>query len=463
MKKLFLTLTILAVCVSVRATNVLNLSLEQAIELALNENRTIKIAEKEIQRVDYARRQVQGGFFPSLSGSAQYSRAIRKQEMLLNMGGGETESVSTGDPGMDVIINAILDAIMGGFGGGGPMEVGSDNTFVFGLTATLPLIAPGLWRSVQMSRTDMDIAVERSRSSRLALINEVRRAYIQALLAQESFKVLQQSLQLADQNLENIRNMHNQGLVAEFDLIRAEVQVRNMKPTLMMAGDGVMLSLMMVRVLLSIPDEVALVLTDDLASFEARILADEVPVIANLDQNTDLVQLDLNLRKMEQQHQLIRTQNMPTLAAFANFQYMAMGDDGTALHWSPPFMAGFQLSVPIFSGFSRVRQSQQMRIGIEQMEIQRDFVRDNLNIQARNLINQMTRAKAQIASNKESVRLAERGVEISQVRYKTGMGTVLEMNDSDLALVQARMNYYQSLSDYLIAQSALKTLLGTEK
>ena len=139
MKKLFFTLVLLAACVSVRATNVLTLTLDQAIELALNENRTIKIAEKEIQRVDYARRQIQGGLFPSLSGSAQYTRAIRKQEMLLNMGGGEMSS--TGDP----MVDAILEAIMSGFGGGGPMEVGSDNTIVFGLTASLPLIAPGLW------------------------------------------------------------------------------------------------------------------------------------------------------------------------------------------------------------------------------------------------------------------------------------------------------------------------------
>ncbi|MCL2683225.1 MAG: TolC family protein [Bacteroidales bacterium] len=462
MKKLILTLALLVVCVSVRATDVLKLSLEQATELALNENRTIKIAEKEIQRVDYARKQVQGGLFPSLSGSAQYTRAIRKQEMLLNMGGGDGGEINTGDPMIDAIANAIMDAIMGGFGGGGPMEVGSDNTITFGLTASLPLIAPGLWKSIKLSKTDMDIALEKSRSSKLALTNEVKKAYIQALLAQESLSVLMQSMQLAEQNLENIRNMYNQGLVAEFDLIRAEVQVRNMKPMLMMAADGVALSLMMVRVLLSVPEEVALVLTDKLASFEEAILADEVPVVTNLDRNSDLVQLDLNLQKMSQQQQLIRTQSMPTLAAFANFQYMAMGDDGQKLHWSPPFMVGLSLNVPIFSGLSRVRQSQQMKIGIEQMEIQRDLFKDNLNVQARNTINQMTRTKEQIASNKESVRLAERGVEISQVRYKTGMGTILEMNDSDLALVQARMNYYQSLSDYLIAKSALQTLLGNE-
>ncbi|MDR0437419.1 MAG: TolC family protein [Bacteroidales bacterium] len=461
MKKILLTMSLLAVCVSVRATDVLKLSLDQATELALNENRTIKIAEKEIQRVDYARKQVQGGLFPSLSGSANYTRAIRKQEMMLNLGGGGGE-VNTGDPFIDEIVNALMGALFGGMSDG-PMPVGSDNTLTFGLTASLPLIAPGLWKSIQMSKTDMDIALEKSRSSRLTLTNEVKKAYIQALLAQESYKVLLQSWQLAEQNLENIRNMYNQGLVAEFDLIRADVQVRNMKPTLMMAGDGVALSLMMVRVLLSLPEEVALVLTDNLASFEDMILADEVPVIVSLDRNSDLVQLDLNLRKMNQQQDLIRTQSMPTLAAFANFSYTGMGDDGQKMYFSPPFMVGVQLNVPIFNGLSRVRQSQQMKIGIEQMEIQKDFFKDNLNVQARNTINQMTRTKEQIASNKESVRLAERGVEISQVRYKTGMGTILEMNDSDLALVQARMNYYQSLSDYLIAKSALHTLLGNDE
>jgi outer membrane protein TolC len=440
----------------ISATDVLKLNLEQAIELALSENRMIKIAEKEIERVDYARQQVRGGLFPSVSGTANYTRAVQKQEMLLNMGGGEFEP--TGNP----IVDEIMMGIMGMFGGGGPMRVGTDNSLSFGVSASLPLIAPGLWQSIQLSKTDVEIALEKSRSSKLALTNEVTKAYVQALLAQESYNVLLQSMKLAEENLQNIRNMYNQGLVAEFDLIRADVQVRNMKPTMTMARDGVALSLMMVKVLLSIPNDVVLELTDNLSSFETSILADEVPIVANLDRNTDLLQLELNLKKMEQQSKLIKTQSMPTLAAFANYQYMGMGDDGVNMYFSSPFMVGFQMNVPIFSGMSRVRQSQQMKIGIQQMELQRDFFKDNLSVQARNTMNQMSRTKQQIESNKESVRLAERGVEISQVRYKTGIGTILEMNDSDFSLVQARMNYYQSLSDYLIAKSALQTLLGNE-
>jgi outer membrane protein TolC len=320
-----------------------------------------------------------------------------------------------------------------------------------------------LWQSIQLSKTDVEIALEKSRSSKLALTNEVTKAYVQALLAQESYNVLLQSMKLAEENLQNIRNMHNQGLVAEFDLIRADVQVRNMTPTMTMARDGVALSLMMVKILLSVPGDVALVLSDNLVSFEEAILTDQVPVVANLDRNTDLLQLELNLKKMELQSKLIKTQSMPTLAAFANYSYAGMGDDGVNMYFSSPFMVGFQMNVPIFNGLSRVRQSQQMKIGIEQVELQRDFFKDNLNVQARNTMNQMLRTKQQIESNKESVRLAERGVEISQVRYKTGIGTILEMNDSDFALVQARMNYYQSLSDYLIAKSALQTLLGHDE
>ena len=469
MKKLFLTLTLFAVCTGVSAAEVLRLNLEQAIDLALNQNRTIKIAEKEIQRVDYARQQIRGGLLPSVTGSAQYTRAIQKQEMLLNMGGGGGIDLSGFDelnnilPGLGTGLANAFGQMFGGMMGGGPMQVGSDNTLTFGVTASLPLIAPGLWRSIQISRTDVDIALEKSRSSRLAMVNEVKKAYYQALLAQQSYQVLQQSMNSAKESLENVRNMHNQGLVSEFDLIRADVQVRNMNPMLVMARDGVTLSSLLVKVLLSIPNEVSLELTDNLASFEQSILASEVPRVANLNRNTDLMQLDLNLQKMEQQHQLIRTQNMPTLAAFANYQYMGMGDDGVKMHFSSPFMVGFQMNVPIFSGLSRVRQSQQMRIGIEQVELQRDFFKDNLNVQAQNIINQMTRTKEQIASNKESVRLAERGVEISQVRYRTGVGTLLEKNDADLALVQARMNYYQSLSEYLIAKSNLEHLLGNDK
>jgi len=236
-----------------------------------------------------------------------------------------------------------------------------------------------------------------------------------------------------------------------------------MTPTLVMARDGVALSLMMVKVLLSLPEQIEVELSDNLEAFENAVLADEIPVTASLDRNTDLLQLELTSKKMKQQQQLVYTQSMPTLAAFGNYQFMGQGNDGAKMNFAYPLAVGFQLNVPIFSGLSKYRQGQQIKVGMEQLEIQKEYFRDNLNVQARNTINQMVRAKEQIASNKESVRLAEKGVEISQTRYKTGSGTLLEMDDSDLALVQARMNYYQSISDYLTAKAALQALLGKEE
>ena len=415
------------------------LNLEKALSIALSENPMIKIANKEVQRVDYARKEAWSALFPTVSADGTFTRNVKLPVLFLP------------------------DDIFGP-GTGGPMEMGYKNSFNGNITASVPLVAISLFRNIRISEQDVKASLELARSSKLSMEAEVRNAYYTLLLANDSYQVMRRSVANAEANLRNIRNMFNQGLVAEYDVIRSEVQVRNLKPALIQSENAIRLSQIRIKVLLGIGQQVFIKILENLADFEGDVMFPGQEGDYDLSANTDLIQLDMQWEKLKRQFKLVRSQRYPLLAGFANYQIMAQSNDFAFgdYDWVRPFSVGMQLQIPIFKGFAIRHQEKQVSIGLEQMQIQREYLERNLSLQVRNAFTNMQKALEQIESNKEGVRQAERGYSIAQTRYHTGSGTLLELNDAEVALTQAKLNLNQAMYDYLLAQTEYNKILGRE-
>lgn len=201
---------------SIQAQDTLRIDLAQALEIALSENPTIKVANQEIEKKRYAHKGTLASLFPQINYSADYSRTLKKQVMYMDfdmgdmggMGGEATEGISQAD--MDK-----------GF------EVGRSNNWSTGINASMPLINASLWKSLRISATDVELAVEQARSSKLSMINQVKKGFYAVLLAHDSYVVFKQSYDNAMENYLDIKRKYEQGTVAEYDLIRADVTVKN--------------------------------------------------------------------------------------------------------------------------------------------------------------------------------------------------------------------------------------------
>lgn len=421
------------------SADTLELTLDKAIELALTDNPTIHIANKEIQRVDYAKREAWSSIFPSISADGSYTRNMKLQVLFLP------------------------DGIFGP-GTGGAQEMGFKNSFTGSLTASMPLFSYSLFQNIKISEHEVKAAFESARANRINMEAEVRSAYYGLLLANDSYAVMQKSIENAEENLTNVQNMFSQGVVAEYDVIRSEVQVRNLRPSLVQAENGVRLSEMMLRVLLGVGQDIEIRVTEELFDFEKGLGAAIAPGDVDLSGNTDLVQMELQLDKMQTQYNLVRSQRYPNLVGFINYQAVSQANDFkfADYQWANPFSMGLQLSIPIFNGFSIHYQEKQVAIGMEQMHMQREYMERNLTLQMRNAYTNMIKALEQIDSNREGVKQAERGFSIAQTRYNTGSGTFLELNDAEIALTQAKLNLNQAMYDYLSAETEYRKIMGQE-
>lgn len=445
MKIKILKLTILSLSLAFVNINVLGqesvlkLDLETALRIAHDNNPTIKIADIEIQRVDYAKKEAIGALLPSLNAVGQYTDNVMKQVMFM------PESFS---------------ALMGGQK---YMEMGYKNSYNGVLSTQIPIVNFTLWQNIKNKQNDIDIIIEKSRASKIEMTKQVKDAYYGVLLSKSSLKVLEQSHKNALETLKNIENSYKQGVVSEYDFIRAQVNVNNLNPILINAKNGVDLAIMQLRMILSLPAEQNIETQETLESFNKNIsLFSQIDKETALIQNSDLKILDYNITGLENQLKLINTQHLPMLSASGNYIYQTQSEDFNfkEYNWVSSSSIGLQLTVPLFSGMQKVNQAKQVKMAIKGLQLQREYAKDGINLQIQAAINQMKAAKEQLNVNKDAIKQAERGYEIAKVRYQVGSGTILELNDSELSLTQSSLNYQQSLYNFLSAQANVEKIMG---
>ena len=441
----------------------MQLSLQEAIDLALSENPTIKVADLEIERYDYVRKETMGNLYPTLSVGGVYTYAVVKSE------------ISKG------------------------LSFGADNTIAATADVGLPLVMPAIWRSIKMTKVQMENAVEQARASRIDLVNAVKKAYYNILLAEQSLAVLRSSEEMVGKTVDQTRVQYEHGLASEYNLLTAEVQLSNLQPSIIQTANSIDIAKRLLKMYLSLPENVDIALVGTLDDFRDAILNGNEELTTDISGNSQLRQLDIQAELLAQNLKLTQTSRMPTLVAFGQFSYSgndmqrpdfsammgggaaggatggagaaggATGNAGTAesvknsFYWQHPISVGLQLSIPIFSGFKNTNKVKQVRNQLRQLDIQREYLAKSTDVQVRSAINNLLTAREKMFANEKTVAQAQKAYDISNTRYKAGAGTILELNSSELSLTQAKLNYSQAIYDYLSAKADYDQMIGKEE
>jgi len=424
-----------------QSRDTLRINLETALQVALSDNPMIQIAEQEIKRVDYSKREAWYGLIPTLNASAQAIKYALPAKMSM--------------------MGMIMDS---------PANYNVNAN----LSLSLPLIVPALWQAIQMTDIQMQLANEQARASKVNLRNEVVKAYYQILLAQDSYHTLQEGYGVAKQNYEEAKNRFDLGLAAEYDCIFAEVQMQNLIPTILQIENGIGLSQSFLKVLMGLDLSIPIKVEGKLTDFEYRVTELNDPRSISLENNSDLAQLDIQAKLLEKQLKLQRTQRLPMLAGFGQYGYTGTGTKNTSLvfggmpiqiearddWYTNGLIIGLQLNIPIFNGLTNKMKEKKIEVSARTLQIQRGYVEDNLQVQVSTALNNMAKAVKQMDAAKKGVELAEKGYSISQERYNNGMATMLELRSSSQAQTQAKLAYSQAISDFLSAKADYEKIIG---
>lgn len=420
------------------AQDSVHVNLQKAIEIALSENPTIKIADRNIEAKKYYKDEQIAALFPNISASGSYQRTVKKQKMTMEMGG-----------------NPMT------------IEVGTSNNYAAGISLSLPLVAAPTWYNLKLSQIDVETAVESARSSRISLVNEVKKAYYGLLLAKDSYRVLQVNYANVEYTANNINSKYEQGLASDFEKLRADVQVKNQKPQLTSAENTVNLATMMLKVLIGVDVNEPIIFDGQLSDFEDEMLGYQVADAKSisLENNSDLKQLSLSQNSLDMSVKLLKASACPTLAFSGNAQYMTMANDFdfANYNWFPYSVVGLSLNVPIMSWVGTSYKIKEAKLSIANLQEQKQYVENNLRVSVNNNLSNIRNAMADMTSNKETMMQAQRAYEIVQKQFEVGMATWLDLNSAELALTQSQLLYHQSIYNFLTAKTELEALMGQEK
>lgn len=418
-------------------SDTLSLSLDDCIRIALNENPKIKVADMEIDKVNYGKKELIGQLLPNVSFSFSYSRTLAKQTMYMK-----------GDDGQ---VRAI--------------QMGRDNTLSPGFSAQMPIIAPQLWKALKLSDNQILQSIETARTSRISMVNQVKNAYYSLLLAYDSYRVLVDRLANAKLNASIYKKRYENGTASEYDMLRSDVEVKNLEPSILEAENMIKKVKLQLQLLMGMDVELSIkpnaTLSDYKDTMYERILSTDL----SIDGNTDLRMLELRAQALKLSVDREKAAWYPTMALTGGYSWFAMNDGSPFknLTWSPNSSIGFQISIPLYQGGQRYAKIKQAQIAYKEMDWERENLRRSVEVQKRDQLNSIQKSIKQIDANSANVGRAKKAHNIQEESFKIGASSYLQLVDAEDALLASQLTYYQSIYDYLVAESDLELLLGNAK
>ena len=442
------------------------LTLDQAVQIALSENVSVKVADKEIERAEYAKKGAYASLFPQVDASASYSRTIKKQVMYMDfdigaMGGG---GFPGGEEGGDEALTKASGSGSGITDGGG-IEVGRWNTYSGGISAAMPLINAQLWKSIKISGQDVELAVEKARSSRLETVTQVKQAFYGVLLAKEAFNVYKEVYENALENFEQTEKKYNADKASELDYQRAKSTVQNAIPNVYDAESSVVLGLWQLKAVMGIDLDENIDVAGSLMDYSEHMFRDiHENDDVTLENNSSLRQLAIQAEELANNIKLQQYASLPTLALQFSYSLNAMTNDFkfSEYHWSPYSAAGLSLSIPIFAGGRRANSVRQAQNQYDQLKLQSENAERQLKIAIRQYLNQMETSMKNFNSAESGVETARKAYDIAAKSYNLGRSTITELNNAQLALTQAQLAQSQAIYSFITAKANLEQTLGND-
>jgi outer membrane protein TolC len=419
-----------------QSRDTVRLTLSDAITQAINNNKQLDISRLAIENADAQVKEAYSSTLPSVTINGRYQRNIQNQVFYL--------------PGADGSVH--------------PIEIGSANAISTDVTVNQIVYNSAAFSAPNTAESYAKISRQQLRGDAAQTVLDVKRAYYGALLAREALRVNETLLVNAEENMKNAEALFKAGLRAEFDALRAEVQVANQRPVVVQAQDNYLAAIDNLKLLLGNVGDKEIDLTENLVRPISETQGVEPSVAAAegvLEQNNAQLQaLKLTADVNRQLIDIKKSDYLPTVSLFGTYQLQAQADNFTDLSFQPSSYIGLNLSFNLFNGFKTRSQVQEAQVQYEQSKIREEQVNDALKTQLGIVLRNIQYARQRIETGDATIGQAERAYKIATTSYKAGTGTQLQINDADLALAQSKLNQLNAVYDYNVAMAELEQLLG---
>ena len=285
-------------------------------------------------------------------------------------------------------------------------------------------------------------------------------AYMAGLIIQENVATLDNNIENLGKVLNETQALYKEGFVEQLDVDRLELSLTNLKTERENLQRQLEIALNALKFTIGMPVSEGLAISDNmdniLASFDNELLTQQVTYQQRAEYRVAQIGLDLNELNVD----LYRAGYLPSLAAFGSYQQSYLTNDLSEGEWFPTTVVGLQLNVPIFDGLQKKAQIERARLGLEQARVQSKQLEQVIDLEVSNARAAFVSARERVENQKRSLELAQRIYETTQIKYKEGVGSSLEITQAEQSLYETQSNYNAALYDLLVAKAGLEKAIG---
>lgn len=415
------------------------ITLDRALEIALQENRDIQIAEKDRRKADAQVAEARSGAFPQINALAIYTRNIKNPVLFIPPNTPINPSPSTQT-----------------------FELGSANAYQAGATLSQPLFNWRVGVALDIASTYSEYIERAYQSTEEDVVLQTKKAFYGTLLMRELVRANREGLDVVRANLENVRAQFRNGTAAEFDLLRAEVQVANTEPLLIAAENSLQLAKNSLKNILALPLDQEIDVRGELTYREIQPEVMEQRRREAIVTNPVMAQLALQVSLLEKNISIERANHYPTLNLTGSYQWQSQDETFRFKDylWANSLNVGLQLSVPLFDGFKASARTEQAIVDHQKVQTVRQKAEEGLRLRIQSLELRLAEAKKRIEGQEKSLGQAQKALRIAQTRFSSGVGTQLELMDTQVAMTRTQTNYAQAIYDYLVAGAEWENAVG---
>ncbi len=432
-------------------------TLDDAVEIALENNREIGIASMEVRKSRATVREAYGHALPTVDVSGNFSHFVNKPRMPFPdfeaLLGNATYSILF-DEGVlqrdEDKFRPIATQLQ---------SFAQTNNYESQIQVLQPLFNSTVLRGIGASRRYHNLAEEELQRTISSTILDVKRSFYAVLLTKEMYEIALASFDNAAGNLRNVRAAYGQGLVAEFDLLQAEVQVENIRPMVLQSENALKNAMDGLKIVLGIDQDTVIDVVGEMVYTAEPVPEAERTIADAFRGNYGIKSLEIKRDVDRAFIDYYQSEYWPVLYAFGNYTRAGSDDRYNFQNYSSSIV-GVTISFNLFNGGRTRQRVQQAKVTMNQTEQQLHQYRDYVAMQVRSKINDLRRVQSILEAQERNVELAGRAYDIAVVRYREGTGNQLEVQNADMALRQARTNRLNSVYDYIIARAELDHLAG---
>lgn len=420
-----------------------SLSLQEAIDFALENNRTAKNAALDIKAAEKQKWETTATGLPQIDAKIDYQNWLKQQVSLL------PAEFFGGNPGEFAEV-----------------AFGTKQTMNATVTLRQKLFDGSYLVGLQSAKVFLEISKNAKEKTDLEVRKSVINAYGNVLLAEENILILERNKAVLQKNLDETTKIYENGLEEEESVEQLQITLAEIESNLNNITRLKTLGYQMLNITLGIDLNDTITLTDNLDSLTLSNIDIELIGAENDAKNTIDYKIASNdTRSKELLLKLEKSKALPTLDAFINGGYAGNGNNFEFLkkdqQWFGSSLFGVTLNVPIFSSLGRSAATQRARINLEKSKNELTEVEQKLNLQISEAKSNYQFAIEDYQNKKKSLALAERIESKNQTKFFEGIASSFELRQAQTQLYSSQENYLKAMLEIINKKADLETIINT--